>query len=315
MTETLANPAADARSVEALMREELALGDAMLGSVQPILRHLLLSEDNSLFSEEVLARVRGMLADLAGQLLGTPLQGNGADVRRMAEVESLLAGQSALLGHLHALAIELQLTERLQGRLGLDPVLSPLLQALIASPQPSVAADAMTLLAAQARFVQAGRRMQLPLAELPGDLLHSALLVLRNVAEPGDGDAIAASEARLRGQFDEARTRLGLLARVIAGMGAGMQAALSLNHAGAALFLSALSLAARLDRDQMVMATSDGQMARLALLLRAAGLKPAGIEEQFLAIHPDARMPAGFELLSADRASAVLAGVSVGSAG
>jgi hypothetical protein len=39
----------------------------------------------------------------------------------------------------------------------------------------------MNLLAAQARFGQAQRRMRLPLAELPGDLLHGALIAMRHV--------------------------------------------------------------------------------------------------------------------------------------
>ena len=51
----------------------------------------------------------------------------------------------------------------------------------------------------------------------------------------------------------------------------------------------------------------EGQVARLALTLRAAGLRPEAIEEQFLAIHPDVSLPDGFEALGADRAAAILA--------
>jgi hypothetical protein len=94
-------------------------------------------------------------------------------------------------------------------------------------------------------------------------------------------------------------------------MGAGAPAALGIGHAGVALFLSALALASRQDREQVVMATSEGQMARLALSLRAAGIKATAIEEQFIALHPDAEMPAGFGLLSTDRAAAILAGATV----
>ena len=56
-------------SAESFLRDELARGDATLGTVAPILRHLLLSEDNSIFGDEVIARVRGMSADVASQLL------------------------------------------------------------------------------------------------------------------------------------------------------------------------------------------------------------------------------------------------------
>ena len=62
-----------------------------------------------------------------------------------------LAGSSALLSHVHSLALEWQLTERLQSRIALDPVLPPLVQALIASPEPATAELAMQFLAAQAR--------------------------------------------------------------------------------------------------------------------------------------------------------------------
>ena len=53
--------------------------------------------------------------------------------------------------------------------------------------------------------------------------------------------------------------------------------------------------------------TGEGQLARLALSLRAAGLKPQAIEEQFLSLHPDALMPESFDVLSVDRAAAILA--------
>jgi hypothetical protein len=304
MIDPVASPAVDAQAVESLLREDLAHGDAMLGTIQPILRHLLLNEDSSLFSEEVLARVRGMLADIARQLAELAEQPDLAD-----ELMPLLASHGALLGHLHAVAIEMQLTDRLSARLGVDPVLSPLLQALIASSRPDVSAEAMTLLAAQARFVQVVRRMQMPLGELPGDLLHAALLTLRDV--PGAAGSLPGeAESRLRSQYDEAKTRIGQLARTVSSMGAGASAALGIGHAGVALFLSALGLASGQDRDQVALAATGGQMARLALSLRAAGIKPTAIEEQFVALHPDALMPPGFELLSADRAAAILAGAS-----
>ena len=56
---TLAEPTLE--SVESMLRAELAQGDAMLSTAAPILRHLLVNDDLALFSDEVVARVRGML--------------------------------------------------------------------------------------------------------------------------------------------------------------------------------------------------------------------------------------------------------------
>ncbi|KPQ22796.1 MAG: hypothetical protein HLUCCX21_05985, partial [Porphyrobacter sp. HL-46] len=55
--------------VEAILRDQLVREERALGSVVPVLHHLLASEGQTLVSEAVLARVRGMLADLAAQLL------------------------------------------------------------------------------------------------------------------------------------------------------------------------------------------------------------------------------------------------------
>ncbi len=90
-------------------------------------------------------------------------------------------------------------------------------------------------------------------------------------------------------------------------MGAGVLAALSVGHAGAAIFLSALAVVTHQDRDLAVVATNDRQVARLALSLRAAGLKPKAIEEQFAYLHPDVTLPDGFDALRIDRAAAMLA--------
>jgi hypothetical protein len=305
-TPVLSEPA-----VEDVLRDELALGDAVIGTIAPILRHLLANDDHSLFNDEIVARVRGMIDHVARQVLDAieDAQGLGAQ-RKHAEVTighvvSAVAERGALLAHIHAQALEFQLTERLQARLSLDPVLSPLLQALIASPDSATAASAMALLAAQARYVQAQRRMQLPLAELPADLFHAVLQVLRTI-EAGP-DALLTAEKTLRANYDEGRSRLGLLARLVLGMGGGASAALDIGHAGACLFLTALSLGAGQDRDLTALAAHEGQLARLALTLRAAGVRPEAIEEQFLSIHPDVSLPDGFGTLGADHAAALLA--------
>lgn len=310
MTETLAQ-AESPSPVDTVLQDELALADALSGTIAPILRHLLANSDHSVFGDEVIARVRGMLRDIAAQLFDALAFASGeldpVD-RESAAVSALvdcLVEQSALVGHCHALALEWQLTERMQARLSVDPVLSPLLQALIASTESNVAGIAMALLAAQARFAQQQRRMALPLAELPGDHLHAALLVFRNVAT--NGPELTAAEAAIRGKHDEARSRLGLIARIITGMGGGAAAALSVSHAGVAMFLSALAIGSGQDRDMAVVATGEGQLARLALALRSAGLKTQAVEEAFLSLHPEIALPEGFDTLGADRAAALLA--------
>lgn len=311
MNENIATVSAHPQ-VEAALSEDLAHGDALIGTIAPILRHLLANDDHSLFSDEIIARVRGMMHDVARQLLDALAAAAGqADAREHpgeaydTMVHAFIA-DPAFLAHTHALALEWQLTERMQARLALDPVLSPLVQALIASPDGGTGATAMALLAAQARFVQNQRRMQLPLSELPADLLHTALQALRSHGGVEEVHRVSA-ETAIRVQFDESRSRLGLISRLIAGMGGGATAALSVTHAGAAMFLSALSLASGQSRDTAVLSTNEGQLARLALALRASGLKPQAVEEQFVSLHPEVSLPEGFEALGADRAAALLA--------
>lgn len=288
--------------VELRLREALEQGDAVLGTVAPVLRHLLASDDSGLFGDAILARVRGMTADAARQLA----EQAEADPALLA---AALTDNPAFLGHVHALVLEWQLTERLQATLALDPVLSPLLQALIGSADETTAALAMKFLAAQARFGQSQRRMRLPLAELPGDLLHAGLVAMRGVAgtQPEADRRAAVAEAAIRADYDESRSRLGLAARLVTGMGAGAIAALSIHHAGAAMFLSALAVASAQDRDVAALSTSETQRTRLALALCAAGLRPATIEEQLLALDPDSALPQGIERMPPDRAAALLA--------
>ena len=314
MIEAAASPET-AESVESALREELAQEDAAAATVAPILRHLLANEGNSLFSDEIIARVRGMVADVAEQLFDQLALAAGDTERRdgapddISALTGALVANPAFLGHVHALAVEWQLTERLQSRLALDPVLSPLVQALIASSDAATAALAMNLLASQARFGQAQRRMKLALAELPGDFLHSALTAMRTVTEtePEADQRAAAAEAAIRRAYDEGRSRLGLISRIVMNMGGGAVAALSVGHAGVAIFLSALAIGSGQDRDVVALSTNEAQAARLLLGLRASGLKPEAVEQQFLALHADIAPPEGFERLGADRAAAILA--------
>lgn len=297
-------------SAEAALREELARGDAVLDSATPVMRHLLAGAQHAIFADEIVARVRGATFDVARQLLDAIAEVStgergGYD---QAELDGIVAAVAALpgfLGHAHALAIEWQLAERLQSRLALDPTLPPLLQALLASDQPTTSALAMNLLAAQARFAQAQRRMALPLRELPADLLHGALTIARTLGQPKA--AAAAAEAKIREEYDESRTRLALAARLVTEMGGGAVAALSLTHAGLAIFATAAAMASGQDRDLVLLAATEGQALRLALTLRAAGLQPGAIEEQLVALHPAEALPPEWTRVGKERAAELLA--------
>lgn len=300
-------------TAESRLRDALDRSGAVLAGAGPVLHHLLADDDSGLFGDAVVARVHGMARDVARQLLQRLTSNASGEPQppeegAVASLTAAIIDSRAFLSHLHALALEWQITEGLLDRLALDPVLSPLLQALIGSPDAITAALAMKLLAAQARFGQEQRRMRLPIGELPGDLLHGALITLRAVAgvEVAVARAAAAAEAAIRAEYDEARTRLGLAARLVASMGAGALAALSLEHAGAVLFLSALAEELPQDRDRIVLAAAERQQLQLALALCAAGLKPATITAQLLALQPDAELPHDIARLSPDRALALL---------
>ncbi len=305
-------PSSSEAPVEAMLRDELARADIVLGTIGPVLDHLLANHDHSLFSDEIVSRVRGMVGDLARQMLSAQAEAaeipdpRGFAERGHAALSTALLTVERLVAHCHVLALEWQLTARLEARHALDPILSPLLQALIASDDAPTASTAMAALAAQARFVQRQRRMELPLGELPADLFHQVLTIWLEQVADDDVPAATQAAAALRDDYDESAGRLGLLARLVHTMGAGALAALSISHAGSAIFLTALAEASRQTRDMLVIATNDRQLVRLALALRAAGLKQKAIEEQFLTIHPDIALPERFEDLRTDRALALL---------
>ena len=292
------------------LRHALARGDAMLAGIEPILAHLLSAPDHSLFSDEIVARVRGMLGDLARQVLRTQAEATGqrgrdafADRHGEALTEHFQSC-SALLLHCHALAIEWQLTARLEAQVGLDPVLSPLMQRLIAEADPAVSSMAMAALASQARFAQSQRRMELSLGELPGDLLHTVLLAWRAYCGESQSEAIARAESKLRQSFDERLGRLSLFARLIGTRG-GMEA-LVIEDAGVGLFFTALASRSQQSREMAVLSSHARQTVRLALGLRAAGLPPRRIDEVLLRLHPGAAPVSGLDAIDEDAASALL---------
>lgn len=295
---------ADGGALEAVLRDELARETRALATVVPVLRHMLASEGHKLVSDAILARVRGMLSDLAAQLLAAETGRDaairvpaGGEMRTHDELADALAGDALLLAHCHALAAESALAERLHQHRGIDPVLSPLLQELIAATEPEVAELAMNTLAAQSRFIQSQRRMELSLLELPAELFHA--LTARH---------LSAREAtrKLHEAYDEGMTRIGLLARLVSAMRRGAIAALALDHAGLALFASALSGMGRGSREDAVLACQEGQGARLALMLRSTGAASEDVARLFALVDPSAGAPPGLEDITPDRARMLL---------
>ncbi|WP_068075870.1 hypothetical protein [Novosphingobium lentum] len=302
-------------AIEDLLGEELAVADRAQANTGPILRHLLANDDQSVFSDEIIARVRGMMMDLARQLIVALAEVAGHEEPQAwaheasEDLGTAFLGVPALLAHAHALALEWHVAERLHVRLALDPVLSPLLQTMIASQDPATAASAMKLLAAQARFGQSVRRMQLPLNELPGDLFHIVMLTMRSyLGDTPDADAQAhQAELALRARQDGRNSRIALMDGLIRGMGGQAEGALAIDNAGVSLFATGLAIGSGLDRDTAVFAMTESQLARLVLALSASGLKSEAITAQFVTLHPEITLPKGLEHLRADRAAALLA--------
>ncbi len=294
-----ASSGAPASALPLALVEDLAAARGAAANVVPILRHLLRSDDNSIFSDEIVARVRGLFLDVARQLVIALAGATGhAEPEAWAhqaadELAHVLADNPVFLEHFHTLALEWQWTARLEGRCGIDPVLPPLVQARMASSDRGVSAGAMDFLTAQARFCQNLRRMQLPLEELPGDLLYIALMTLRaHVGTDGQADSYALiAERSVRSRMDETRARLARMAGLLDAMGDGAGAALDIDKAGTALFLTALARGAGLSREAAIMATTDSQLPRLLLALRACGLAPGAVTATALVFHPDARLP------------------------
>lgn len=284
---------------------ELARGNRTLAAVGPVLRHLVTNDDNAMFGEEPIARTRGMIESFA-QAIGRHL-GEGVFRDHGRAIVNALIDQPALLAHCHAMALEGQLTERLALR-GVDPVLPPLVHRRMASTDAETAALAMSLMAAQTRFVRQQQRMELILAELPGDLLHQALVGVAGALGPD----LHARIAMLRDGFDEARGRLALLAQVGLSLGDDFAASLDPDQAGFALFATALSLMTGHDRDAIVRAAADGQQVRLALLLAVAGVNPDDREAVLAGLFPDAPVAGSLLGLDAHHAADLLAGGLLG---
>lgn len=294
------------------LARRLTRGDAMLSSVTPILRHMLLHDDNALFSDEILSRVYGFLSHLNYQLLAAYAQADGVSnpedyaLNRADALTGHFCTDEALLTHVHALALEARLTERLGTRGIVDPVVPPLLQGLLAAQDERVAESAMAYLAAQARFLEQSRRMELPLLQLPAGYFDRALNML--AADFGDEGSASVGKAisDLRGAYSENNTRLGLARQIVAGLGQNARAALALDHSGASLFLTSIAIASDQKRETIAMACNDRRAVRLGLTLRAAGLQKRDIEAQFAYLEVDPSLAEDYEIVSRAQAAQML---------
>lgn len=296
--------------VEALLRRDLAQGDRVLAGVAPVLRHLLTGSGQTLVSDDILARMRGMLGDLADQLLASQAEASENDAGEFASmIDALaerLAADTAVLGHCYAIAVEAQIATELEGRSGVDQVLPPLMQELIASDETKSAELAMATMAAQARFLQAQRRMGLPLADLPAELFHDVLRSWSHFAKDSPAAERTKGEALLRAQYDESTSRIGLLGRLVSSLGSAAPAALRIEHAGFALFVTALAQLSGQPRELAILSCHPSQASRLAIGLRASGLKPEEVLEQFMTLHPEFALPQEFAGLGKDEARSLL---------
>lgn len=299
----------DSTYVEAILKNDLARGDRALRSVAPIVAHLLDISGPAIVTDALVARVRGMLTDLSMQLLHACDPERSAGAASVENVDALSDGLSrntALLDHLHAVALEGHIAERLERQVALDPVLSPLLQELIASDQAAIAELAMKALAAQSRFMQSQRRMGLALGELPSELFLSLLVDAKATGVVAAIEGSKRSLKSLRKSYDEGVGRLGLLARLALSMRGGAVAALNLEHAGMALFTSALAMLTQQSRDLAILSCHEQQTTRLALALRAAGLEQSAIEAQFVTLGRVEAPPPDISGIASERAKEML---------
>lgn len=299
--------------IEAVFASELARGDLVLGTVGPMLGMLLASHDSALFTDEVVAGVRGMGLHVARQMLTAQAKAAGVEEPCVFAVEHADALAEALtanlqfLGHCHVLALEHRLSTHLERSNAIDPVLSPLLQSLTGAPDAETAQLARAALGAQARFIEQQRRTELPLGELPPSLFEQALFLWSSRATGAERSVVEEAVEHLREAYDPQARRVSLLERVAGMTGEGPRSMLSVEHAGVALFLSALALATSQDRDLIALATNQSQVGRLALALRGAGLSPEQIAKQFALVHPGVLLPEGLDSLPSGRAAALLA--------
>ena len=279
------------------LRRAVLRGDNALATSAPILRHLIGDRDNALFSDAIVAHVGGMTAHVVQQLLSNDPSYHDQHSRLLSK----LLEKQQFVTACHAFAIEYRLAERLRDVHDIDPVLTPILQALIGSDNSDLSALGMAVLTSQARFMQQQRRMELPLTELPGELFAVVVDLRNSVVSKGDSGTTSFAD------YDEANGRMALLDRLVCSIGQGASATLALDHAGVAIFLSGVAHLSQQHRQIIALSTDEGQIARLGVSLRAAGLRAAEIAKQLDLLHSHTGPMAAIEQLRIDQAKEILA--------
>jgi hypothetical protein len=291
----------EATAVGVSLQDEMARENRALRSLAPVIAHLLNSDGLGLVNDAIVARLRGMLGHIAKQLLHSLGDGStpsASDAALHSTLVAQLGSDESVTRHLYAVALEMHISQTLEGPGAVDPVLTPLMQELIASDRPDTAETAMAAMAAQSRFVQLGRRMELPLGELPFEVF-TAVLSHAGAADLGvDKSSITEALSKLRSEFDEGKGRLGLFARLVLSMQGGAIAALDIGHAGLALFASAVASQSRQSRDDMIFACHESQALRLALTLKACSLTQNETEAQLARLGGRATLPVEFDTIS-----------------
>lgn len=250
-------------------REKLA---QRLAATHAILGQAVLAGASSLFTDEVVARVAAMLRHHATRLLQLA-RGEGSQ----AAVEALMAelvAQPGVVGHVHALALEFVMGERLKARVALDPVAPPLIARLLAG-EVAPTGHGWRVLAAQARFVEASRRMEVPPAEIGVELLPE-----RNKA----AGAATSPAFRLTAAPAGRDNRQALLREAVRGWDGDRRELLDLARAGIGLFAAALANAVGVERDHVLLAAAGGEERLVAGLLEAAGLALPAVQRQLLCL-------------------------------
>lgn len=282
----------------------LAFGDRLVARNSSALESLLLLHDRTLLSESVIFRVEGMIIRLARDLIAS----DELDRDLVDSVAVRLARDAEIRSHCHALALEWQLTSRLESTFGLDPVLAPGLREIIGDRDDGKASIAMAVLSAQSRFAQSQRRMELTLTELPAELFHLAVLAARDASEEYGIEDAKEREMAQRAAYVEASARLTLQTRFVKQLSQDATALLDVRLAGVGLWLTTLAIRTGQTREQVAFATVEPTISRLLLTLRAAGLAATEAEAQALLVQPDMELPLGLEKVGVREAAKWLAG-------
>lgn len=273
------------------VRELLTAGEQARLELPQQLRHRIAFADPSLFNDEVIARSRGLLVHLTEQLAGGRLPDvcTSSFLEGRDDILHALLAEPRLLSFCHALSFEYQLTRHLAETADLDPLLPPLMQVLIASPDAATSHLAATCLAAQTQHLRSMERMQLPLRQLPADLLHITL----NIARKRLKNSIVAEavEQAVRSTYDEGLTRQSRFSRLTTAPDFPNKRGWHLDKAGVPLFLTVLAMRSGTDFADAALLMSKGQMVRLALSLKSLGCPFKALQRNLFLLHDEEALP------------------------